>query len=116
MIYIKRIFEDVVQVGGETATEEMLQDGWFEYDGEIPQGTDFKLIDGVLVPYISNLSIQLQISEYKDYLSKTDHKFYNDYELKDGETLKDIEEIRSKRKIARDYIRDNEIKPIAIKE
>ena len=57
MIYIKKISNDVVQLGGEAATEAMLEEGWFEYDGVIPEGQNFKLIDGVLVGVIEIVGV-----------------------------------------------------------
>ena len=41
---------------------------------------------------------------YKEYLNKTDHKFYGDYEPKVGE---DFETIRAKRSEARAFVRAN---------
>ena len=50
------------------------------------------------------LNKQLEVA--KDYLSKTDHKFYNGYKPKDGEDLVDIE---AKRDEYREFIRTNEV-------
>ena len=41
---------------------------------------------------------------YQDYLDDTDHKFYVDYELKEGEYL---ELVRAKRSEARAFVRAN---------
>lgn len=46
-----------------------------------------------------------EIAEAHAYLVSTDHKFYGDYELKDGE---DLDPIRVKRSKMRAFIRDNE--------
>lgn len=46
-----------------------------------------------------------QIAEAKQYLAKTDHKFYNGYKPKDGEDLVEIERLRDE---AREFIRANE--------
>jgi len=104
--YIKLLEDNIVRVGGQVATEEMIADGWFEYDGPIPQGQNFKLINGVLQEYVPEIPVLTQIQIYKDYLTSTDHKMYNDYEPKEGE---DINTIKSQRKIARDYIRQNTV-------
>ena len=50
------------------------------------------------------LNRQLEVA--KEYLSKTDHKFYNGYKPKDGEDLVDIE---AKRDEYREFIRTNEV-------
>ena len=49
--------------------------------------------------------IRLVSEVYKEYLSKTDYKFFNGYKPKEGEDLAEIERLRDE---ARDYIRDNE--------
>ena len=105
MIYLKYLFEDVVQLGGQVATDDMIADGWFQYDGDVPQGTNFKLVDGALQTYTPEVSVLTQIQIYKDYLTNTDHKMYTDYEAKPGEDLADIQ---AQRKTARDYIRANQ--------
>ena len=50
-------------------------------------------------------SIEYKINESKQYLNKTDHKFYNGYKPKEGEDLVEIERLRDE---ARDFIRANE--------
>lgn len=50
--------------------------------------------------------LEIKIAEAKQYLDKTDHKFYNGYKPKDGEDLVEIERLRDE---ARDFIRANEI-------
>lgn len=50
------------------------------------------------------LNRQLEVA--KEYLSKTDHKFYNGYKPKDGEDLVDIE---AKRDEYREFIRINKV-------
>lgn len=109
MIYIRKIYEDIVQLGGQVATPEMIADGWFEYDGEVPQGTDFKLVNGVLVTYVPEIPVTTQIQIYMDYLTKTDFKMLPGYEPKPGEDLKAIETERNK---ARTFIRENSVPPV----
>jgi hypothetical protein len=46
-----------------------------------------------------------KMTEAKQYLDSTDHKFYGDYELKEGE---DLTPIRLARSEARAFIRDNQ--------
>jgi hypothetical protein len=105
MVYIKSIGENRVQLGGGVATQEMIDDGWFEYDGPIPEGTDFKLVNGVLQSYVPEISPLTQIKIYKDYLSDTDFKMLPSYIPKEGE---DLEAIKTKRNQAREYIRETE--------
>lgn len=50
--------------------------------------------------------LEIKIAESKQYLAKTDHKFYNGYKPKEGEDLAAIE---AKRDEAREYIRMNEV-------
>lgn len=49
--------------------------------------------------------LEIKITEAKQYLAKTDHKFYNGYKPKDDEELVEIERLRDE---ARDFIRTNE--------
>lgn len=51
-------------------------------------------------------TIEYKIAESKQYLDKTDHKFYNGYKPKEGEDLVEIERLRDE---AREFIRANEI-------
>ena len=55
---------------------------------------------------IAQQELLLKINEAKQYLDKTDHKFYNGYKPKEGEDLVEIERLRDE---ARDFIRANEI-------
>lgn len=50
--------------------------------------------------------LETKIEESKQYLNKTDHKFYNGYKPKEGEDLVEIERLRDE---AREFIRANEI-------
>lgn len=47
----------------------------------------------------------VKLAEAKEYLAKTDHKFYNGYKPKEGEDLVEIERLRDE---AREFIRANE--------
>lgn len=49
--------------------------------------------------------LETKIAEAKQYLEKTDHKFYNGYKPKEGEDLVGIERLRDE---AREFIRANE--------
>lgn len=48
--------------------------------------------------------LSLKIQEAKQYLNKTDHKFYNGYKPKEDEDLAEIEILRDE---AREFIRTN---------
>ena len=48
--------------------------------------------------------LEIKIAEAKQYLNKTDHKFYNEYKPKDSEDLVEIERLRDE---AREFIRAN---------
>ena len=54
---------------------------------------------------VEKVKVEMVCQIYKEYLDKTDHKFYGDYELKVGE---DLELVRTNRSEARAYIRANE--------
>ncbi len=105
MTYIKYISENIVQLGGQVATEAMLEDGWFEYDGVIPEGQHFKLIDGELVAFVPEKTEYEKYIDYKTYLDRTDHKMFIDYTPKPGE---DLEAIKTERAIARAFCREYE--------
>lgn len=49
--------------------------------------------------------LEIKIAEAKQYLEKTDHKFYNGYKPKVGEDLVEIERLRDE---AREFMRANE--------
>ena len=55
---------------------------------------------------IQKQELLVKINESKQYLEKTDHKFYNGYKPKEGEDLVEIERLRDE---AREFIRANEI-------
>lgn len=107
MIYIKKISGDIVQLGGQVATDAMIEEGWFEYDGVIPEGSDFKYTDGQLVAFVPEKTEYQSYIDYKEYLDKTDHKMFIDYVPKEGE---DLEAIKTERGIAREYCRNYEAK------
>jgi hypothetical protein len=47
-----------------------------------------------------------KVEDLKAFLLSTDHKLVSDYELKEGETIEDIELIKLERSEARDTIRE----------
>lgn len=53
---------------------------------------------------IQKQELQVKINEAKQYLAKTDHKFYGGYKPKEGEDLVEIEILRDE---AREVIRSN---------
>lgn len=107
MRYIK-VSDHRVILGGQVATQAMIDDGWVEYHGEVPSiedGQEYKMVDGALVVYTLEISPLTQIQNYKDYLSDTDFKMLPSYVPKEGE---DLEAIRLKRDQAREYIRETQ--------
>ena len=54
---------------------------------------------------LEKMYVRLVCEVYKEYLSKTDHKFFNGYKPKEDEDLAETERLRDE---ARDYIRANE--------
>ena len=54
---------------------------------------------------IQKQELQIKTNEAKQYLTSTDHKFYNGYKPKEGEDLVEIEILRDE---AREFIRANE--------
>lgn len=50
--------------------------------------------------------LEVKINEAKQYLEKTDHKFYIGYKPKEGEDLAEIERLRDE---AREFIRANKV-------
>lgn len=109
MVYIKKLSDDRVQLGGMVATDQMKADGWFEYDGPIPEGDHFKFLKGVLINHAPEMSLVRQIETHKEYLNNTDFKMLPDYKPKEGE---DIKLIKKKRDMSRKFIRDNESKVV----
>lgn len=55
---------------------------------------------------LAQQELNKQLTVAKEYLSRTDHKFYNGYKPKDGEDLVDI---AAKRDEYREFIRANEV-------
>lgn len=108
MRYIKAVSNNNVQVGGQVATQDMIDDGWIEYHGGVPElgdGQVFILENGILVASDVEISPLTQIQIYKDYLKDTDFKMLPGYVPKEGE---DLEAIKTKRDQAREYIRETE--------
>lgn len=64
----------------------------------------FDIVDWRTSEEIQEQELQQQISEAKQYLDKTNHKFYNGYKRKEGEDLVEIERLRDE---AREFIRAN---------
>jgi len=109
MIYIKPNDKEVT-LGGTIATEEMISNGWIEYDGDIPTIEDgdkyskIVFVDGSLVLETdTEAKLADGIAEAKAYLEATDWKVLPDYD-------EDTTEIKLKRQEAREFIRVNELK------
>lgn len=83
---------------------------WFEaqsYNKIIIDGKNisFEKVDWRTPEEIQEQELQIKINKAKQYLDKTDHKFYNGYKPKEGEDLVEIERLRDE---AREFIRANE--------
>jgi hypothetical protein len=70
-IYIKEIGNCKVQLGGTISTPEMLANGWYLYEGDIPSGIEFELKDGVIVPSMSDQLIDICKKKVYDLLDQT---------------------------------------------
>lgn len=94
---VKRLVDGAIipSVNGNIDYEEYKQ--WIS-EGNIPE-PEFTQEE------LTQQELNRQLEVAKEYLSKTDHKFYNGYKPKDGEDLVDIE---AKRDEYREFIRDNE--------
>ena len=84
---------------------------WFEaqsFNKIIIDGDNitFEKVDWRTAEEIQGQELQIKINEAKQYLSKTDHKFYNGYKPKTDEDLVEIERLRDE---AREFIRANKI-------
>jgi hypothetical protein len=79
-IYIKEIGNNKVQLGGTIATPEMLVDGWRLYEGEVPEGVEFELKDGVVVSSISDQLIEVCKNKVYELLDQTARVYdYKDF-------------------------------------
>ncbi len=84
---------------------------WFEaqsYNKIIINGenTSFDKVDWRTDEEIAKEELQSKINESKQYLNKTDHKFYSGYKPKKDEDLIEIERLRDE---AREFIRTNDV-------
>lgn len=106
MNYIKYVSNNVVLVGGQVVTSEMLEEGWFEFNGDIPPHNTqlYELNDNVLTPHIPELPISEKVRQAQIYLNITDHKMLQNYVPKEDE---DIDFIINQRNAAREFIRAN---------
>ena len=78
MIYIK-LQGDVVSLGGSVATNDMLNEGWIEYTGTVPEYTksgSLRFINGELI-YI--LDEQVRAQKLKDFEAVPEQYIYNYY-------------------------------------
>ena len=72
-------------------------------DGTITEHEDAPIIERPIEEIEAEI-LSLKIQEAKQYLNKTDHKFYNGYKPKEDEDLVEIERLRDE---AREFIRTN---------
>lgn len=71
-VFIKVDNSKVISVAGTIANQQMLDEGYFEYDGEIPSSTYLKYIDGQV---IKDTTLAL-LDAKKTILAKYQPKFY----------------------------------------
>jgi hypothetical protein len=70
-IYIKEIGNNKVQLGGTVATPEMLSNGWYLYEGDIPAGIEFELKDSTIVAVMSDQLIEICKKKVYELLDHT---------------------------------------------
>jgi hypothetical protein len=79
-IYIKEVGNNKVHLGGTIATQEMLADGWYLYEGDIPAGIEFELKDGVVVAAMSEQVTELCKKSVYNLLDQTAKTYdYRDF-------------------------------------
>lgn len=74
-----------------------------DLEGNISEHEDAPIIERTKEE-IEDEILSLKIQEAKQYLNKTDHKFYNGYKPKEDEDLAEMERLRDE---AREFIRTN---------
>jgi hypothetical protein len=74
-IYIKEIGNNKIQLGGTVVTPEMLENGWYLYEGDIPSGIEFELKDGIVVPSISEQLIEACKNKVYELLDQTANNY-----------------------------------------
>lgn len=74
-----------------------------DIEGNITEHEDATVIERTKEEIEAEI-LSLKIQEAKQYLNKTDHKFYNVYKPKEDEDLAEIERLRDE---AREFIRTN---------
>lgn len=74
-----------------------------DIEGNITEHEDAPIIERTKEEIEAEM-LSLKIQEAKQYLNKTDHKFYNGYKPKEDEDLAEIEILRDE---AREFIRTN---------
>ena len=76
-----------------------------DIEGNITEHEDAPIIERTKEEIEAEM-LSLKIQEAKQYLNKTDHKFYNGYKPKEDEDLAEIEILRDE---AREFIRTNKL-------
>lgn len=74
-----------------------------DINGDVTEHEDAPIIERTKEEIEAEM-LSLKIQEAKQYLNKTDHKFYNGYKPKEDEDLAEIEILRDE---AREFIRTN---------
>ena len=80
----------------------VIPEGFTEYE----VGQEPTELANAFIIHQEQENIVNKIQEAKNYLAKTDYKFYSGYKAKDGEDLGGIEYLRDE---AREFIRANEV-------
>ncbi|CAB4130343.1 hypothetical protein UFOVP116_393 [uncultured Caudovirales phage] len=107
--YIRQL-GDRIELGGQVATTEMLNNGWFEYNGPLPERNpevyEYFALDNNVIVIKTNDSQQrdLKVEEMKKYLADTDYKMTVDYFAQ--LTPEQQQELTEKRDAARKLIRE----------
>lgn len=94
---------DIIPTPNIEITEEVWQEA-LSINANCYENGKFIVKDLRTAEEIEQQKLAQQIAESKQYLDKTDHKFYNGYKPKEGEDLVEIERLRDE---ARDFIRAN---------
>ena len=109
MAYIKKLFDDIYITSMGFPTKEDLQEGWMEYDGDVPKIEDptmqyYRMVNGKIIIHTRELDLSEKVQKYTKYLNDTDYKMLPNYVPKKEE---DLQEIISKRNEAREFLREN---------
>lgn len=120
-VYIKKISDNVVQIGGQHITEYLIEDGWEPYYGTIPDRTlsefeYFVLEDNVLTIKTDEKRKKEDLAnKMKEYLNQTDFKMTVDYfqTLTESQQIELTQKRAEARQIVREYYDSIQVETIA---